>query len=66
MIKINEKVSKLVSESEKELDGVFRGIDDVCEYNSMKVLSAFNRNNVSESHFISTTGYGYNLSLIHI
>ena len=46
MIKINEKVSKLVSESEKELDGVFRGIDDVCEYNSMKVLSAFNRNNV--------------------
>ena len=60
MIKINEKVSKLVSESEKELDGVFRGIDDVCEYNSMKVLSAFNRNNVSESHFISTTGYGYN------
>ena len=60
MIKINEKVSKLVSESEKELEGVFRGIDDVCEYNSMKVLSAFNRNNVSESHFISTTGYGYN------
>lgn len=38
---------------------VFAGIDSVTEYNQQKVLSAFIRNNVSESHFAATTGYGY-------
>ena len=34
-------------------------IDEICESNTAKVLHAFWKNHVSESHFASTTGYGY-------
>ena len=34
-------------------------IDEICEYNSLKVLNAFWNNRLSESHFSQTTGYGY-------
>ena len=37
----------------------FQGIDEITEYNQLKVLSAFIRHGVSESHFVSSTGYGY-------
>lgn len=37
----------------------FSKIDEVCELNTAKVLNAFWKNHVSESHFASTTGYGY-------
>ena len=35
-------------------------IDKICELNSLKVLDAFQKNKLSENHFNSTTGYGYN------
>ena len=38
----------------------FKLVDDICFYNSEKVLKAFQENSVSETHFNSTTGYGYN------
>ena len=37
----------------------FSKIDGICESNTAKVLHAFWKNHVSESHFASTTGYGY-------
>lgn len=37
----------------------FSKIDEICESNTAKVLHAFWENHVSESHFASTTGYGY-------
>ncbi len=51
---------KLVLEAELELKDEFKKIDDLCFRNSKKVLDAFHKNNVSEIHFSSTTGYGYN------
>ena len=56
---MDEKIIKLVNDSEKELDKVFKKIDEICEYNSLKVLNAFWNNKLSESHFSQTTGYGY-------
>lgn len=38
----------------------FHKIDEIAEYNQMKVLRAMQNNHVSEMHFASTTGYGYN------
>ena len=35
-------------------------IDEKCSMNSLKVLNAFHKNNVQESCFNETTGYGYN------
>ena len=56
---MDEKIIKLVNDSEKELDKEFEKIDEICEYNSLKVLNAFWNNKLSEVHFSQTTGYGY-------
>ena len=56
---MDEKIIKLVKDSEKELDEEFKKIDEICEYNSLKVLNAFWNNKLSEAHFSQTTGYGY-------
>lgn len=56
---ISEKIIKLSKEVEKEIEPIFRKIENTCEYNSLKVLKAFQKNNISDIHFNQTTGYGY-------
>ncbi len=51
---------KLVNEAELELKDEFKKVDEVCLFYSEKVLNAFKDNHINESHFNSTTGYGYN------
>ena len=53
-------IEELVNKCEKELTNEFKKVDEICTYNSKKVLDAFKNNKVSENHFNSTTGYGYN------
>ena len=48
-----------VKKAEIVLKNVYSKIDDVCFYNSRKVISAFWKENVNEACFNSTTGYGY-------
>lgn len=57
---IDKKARDLVIKCEEELTREFKKIDDLCFKNSLKVLNAFRNNEVSEVHFNSTTGYGYN------
>ena len=57
---ISEKIEELIFECENELTEKFREIDKICYQNSLKVLNAFYENKISESHFNTTTGYGYN------
>ena len=59
-LNIKKEVIDVVEKSEKELETIFKEVDKICEYNSLKVLKAFQDNKVSENHFNSTTGYGYN------
>lgn len=54
------EIFQLIDECEKDCLEEFKKADDICEYNSMKVLNSFHKNNLVESHFNSTTGYGYN------
>lgn len=56
---ISEKVINLANEAEEKLKDVFNKIDKIEEYNSLKVLEALQKNEISEIHFNSTTGYGY-------
>ena len=56
---ISSNVVDMVLNAEKEVKAEFEKIDKLCDLNSMKVLNAFNKNNISEVHFNSTTGYGY-------
>jgi len=57
---LNKKLLELDKKARKELRKAYEEIDGTCEYNSIKVLEAFKDNKVSEIHFNSTTGYGYN------
>jgi len=50
----------LLNKVNKKINPILKNIDEICEYNSMKVLKAFQKYRVSEVHFNSTTGYGYN------
>ncbi len=57
---ISEKVISLFDKCEKECQEEFNKIDENSTLSSLKVLNAFHKNNVSESCFNETTGYGYN------
>ena len=57
---INKDVFNIFVECEKELEENFREINKLEFENSLKVLNAFKEENVSESDFASSTGYGYN------
>ena len=49
-----------INECEKEIKEELTKVDSIVLNNSKKVLDAFHKENVSEYHFNSTTGYGYN------
>lgn len=52
-------VEELIAESEKELAGVFAGMDAIAYANQAKVLRAFEKNRIALRHFAPSTGYGY-------
>ncbi len=56
---IDERVLSLVSEAEKEVQPQFVQLEDIMAYNQYKVLSAFQKNRISDMHFGWHTGYGY-------
>ena len=60
MLEINEKIYNLCDEAEKILEPYYSNINKVAFFNSKKVLTAFIENQISESDFAMTTGYGYN------
>ncbi len=55
---ISKEVVAMVHKTEQELCDVFQTVDELCEYQSLKVLRAFQKHQISETHFSSTTGYG--------
>lgn len=57
---LDEKMISLVNTCEKEVQSTFKRQEEICTYNSLKVLSAFHKNKINEAHFNATTGYGYN------
>ena len=58
-LKIDKKVIELSTEVESYIKDEFNKIDEVCFYNSAKVLNAFHKHQISEIHFNGTTGYGH-------
>ena len=57
---ISEDTLNFIKQEEESLKDVYKEIDDNCELNTMKVLAGFQKYEVSEGVFNSTTGYGYN------
>ena len=56
---ISEELIKLAEESEKELEPIFKNVDENCLRATSKVLKAFQDNKVSGTDFIEVTGYGF-------
>jgi len=59
-LSIDESILNFCNDIEKNLKERFDEIDQVAEYNQLKVLKAMQDNRVSDMHFAATTGYGYN------
>lgn len=57
--KIDEKIEKASDLALERASKQFKKIDEITEYNQLKVLSAFINNGVCEGHFAASTGYGY-------
>ncbi len=57
---IDKELLKITKKAEKDIESIFKNIDEVYEYNQLKVLKAMQENKLSDIHFASTTGYGYN------
>ena len=55
---INQDLWKLAEESDEVLADIYKRIDQVCMYNSDRILSAFIENRVSYSDFSDINGYG--------
>ena len=48
----------LVKEVEQDIKPIFDEVESTCQINSSKVLNAFQRCNLQETHLTSSTGYG--------
>lgn len=57
---ISEDVVRLVEEAEQDCQDEFTKLEKNGYLNSLKVLSSFHKNEITESCFNATTGYGYN------
>lgn len=53
-------LEEIIKNSRSKIEKELQKIDEIEEYNSEKVLNAFTTNNISETDFNTTTGYGYN------
>ena len=60
MFKVDDKLKKISDEALLLTQQQMYEISKVVDYNQEKVLKAFIECKVSESHFASSTGYGYN------
>ncbi|HHU70606.1 MAG TPA: hypothetical protein GXZ21_01065 [Clostridiales bacterium] len=57
---IDKKVLDFSMATEMNLKDRFAEIDQIAEYNQLKIIKAMQDNRLSDIHFAATTGYGYN------
>lgn len=59
-MQFGDKVMSLMESAERQVESAFRHIEKTIDLNQWKVISAFQKHKVSDYHFASSTGYGYN------
>ena len=58
-LQISEHVRTIGAQAQAALTEQFARIDAIADFNTQKVLSAFQKHRVADTYFQSTTGYGY-------
>jgi len=56
---LSDETINFANDIEKKIKDGFQKIDEITEYNQYKVINAFQKNKISETHFGMSTGYGY-------
>lgn len=56
---IDDKVISVYEKAMEDVSDIFQSIDNIREYNQLKVLRAFQEERISDMHFTNSTGYGY-------
>ena len=56
---VSPEVLSHVRQAEEQIRDTFSEYDDIMTYNQYKVLDAFRKNRLSDTHFSWNTGYGY-------
>ena len=56
---IDPRIEKAAQKALELCRESFLKIEEITEYNQQKMLAAFAKAGVSESHFAASTGYGY-------
>jgi len=57
--KISPKTIGLYDKAMQDVQGEFENLDEIREFNQLKVLTALQDERISESHFTNSSGYGY-------
>ena len=57
--KINEEVFMVSEQALKDVSEQFKLLDEIREFNQLKVLNAFQEERISDMHFTNSSGYGY-------
>ena len=52
-------IEQIAKQAEEDCSKQFEKINKIVEYNQKRVLDVFKKNHVSDTHFNSTSGYGY-------
>ncbi|MGL4571959.1 MAG: aminotransferase class I/II-fold pyridoxal phosphate-dependent enzyme [Clostridium sp.] len=56
---IQENAFELYKQALIDVEEEFKKLDEIREYNQLKVLTAFQEERISDSHFTNSTGYAY-------
>jgi cystathionine beta-lyase family protein involved in aluminum resistance len=59
-MQFSDKLQATIERAEQKIAGAIQQIDRLIDPNQWKVVSAFQKHRVSDYHFNSSTGYGYN------
>lgn len=56
---IDKEVIDVYDKAIENTKDIFKSLDEIREFNQLKVLKAFQEERISEMHFTNSTGYGY-------
>ena len=59
-MEIDKRIITMIKDCENSLNERFEELEEIGEYNQLKILNAMQNNKLSEHHFYMSTGYGYN------
>ena len=52
-------MNKIIEQAEEKVQGYFKRVDKIKEFNQKKVLEAFRKNKIGLEHFATVSGYGH-------